>query len=155
MPTVLDPFTLWATRSDSWSPKFRYARRYMSRSPSESSFWVVFGCGTHVPPPQACVNAATLNCCGPFSVELAGVGQSTWNFHSCRLLLAMAMTKFGEPPGGGDGPSTFDGNRVPMLPASLKHCCVAARPWSILVLSQAHTSGPVKFWPLAKMLYVT
>ena len=77
------------------------------------------------------------------SVEFAGVAQSTWNFQSCRLFVAMLRTKFGEPPGGGVGPSTFEGISVPTLDPGLKHCWVADRPAIIFALSQAQTSGPV------------
>src|SRR5215472_6000093 len=48
-PTDEPLVTLCAATSDSWSPKFRYARRYISRSPSESSCVDVPDCGTQVP----------------------------------------------------------------------------------------------------------
>src|SRR6266496_5169888 len=42
---VVPTCTEWLTTSDSWFPaKFRYANRYISRSPSESSFCLVLGC---------------------------------------------------------------------------------------------------------------
>src|SRR5438876_8025306 len=44
-PTLLPAVTEWLTTSDSWSPKFRYASRNISRSPRESSCCVVPGWG--------------------------------------------------------------------------------------------------------------
>src|SRR5947208_2704773 len=86
--------TLWSTTSDSWSPKLRYASRYIRRSASESSFWVVPDCGMQVPPPlQAVVKDATGIVVGPDRVEFAGVVQSTWNFHSSRLFVAKLSRK--------------------------------------------------------------
>src|SRR4051812_6931906 len=49
-PVAVPAVTLWLTTSASWSPKLRYASRYIRRSASESSFWVVPPCGMHVPP---------------------------------------------------------------------------------------------------------
>src|SRR3954470_7386956 len=86
-PVELPATTLCETTSDSWSPKFRYAKRYISRSASESSCCVVPDCGMHVPPPQAGENDATGIVAGPVNVVLAGVAQSTWNFQSNRLLV--------------------------------------------------------------------
>src|ERR1039457_1955169 len=40
------------TRVSRLAPRFRYARRYMDRKERESSFRVVPGCGTHIPPPS-------------------------------------------------------------------------------------------------------
>src|SRR6266496_4202198 len=77
-PTELPAVTLWLTTSDSWSPKLRYASRYMSLSASESSFVLVPDCGMHVPPPlQAGENAATAVVVGPVMLVFAGVTQST------------------------------------------------------------------------------
>src|SRR2546422_752274 len=78
MPTELPTVTLRLITSASWSPKLRYARRYMRRSPSVSSFWLVPDCGTQVPPPplHGGVNAAVASVVGPVSVVLAGVVQS-------------------------------------------------------------------------------
>ena len=78
-PTDVPATTLWVTTSASWSPKLRYARRYIRRSASESSFWVVPDCGMHVPlVPHALVKAATPPTgIDPVSVEDAGVTQST------------------------------------------------------------------------------
>src|SRR5689334_8690506 len=84
-PTV----TEWFTTSDSCpSRNVRYASRYIKRSASESSCWLVPGCGMQVPPPpHAGVNAATGIFLGPVNVELAGVMKSTWNFHRFKELL--------------------------------------------------------------------
>src|SRR5919204_116224 len=87
IPTELPAVTAWSTTSDSWSPKFRYASRYMSRSASESSFWLVPDCGTHVPPPHASPYEATVMLVGPVNLEFPGVVQSTWNFQLTRLLV--------------------------------------------------------------------
>src|SRR2546427_11142698 len=77
MPTELPAVTLRLITSASWSPKLRYASRYMRRSPSVSSFWLVPDCGTQVPPPlHGGVNAAVASVVGPGSVVLGGVGQS-------------------------------------------------------------------------------
>src|SRR5919202_2955849 len=68
-PTELPAVTLWSTTSDSWSPKFRYASRYIKRSASESSCVVVPDCGMHVPPPlHAAEKAATGIVVGPVNV---------------------------------------------------------------------------------------
>lgn len=67
--------------SDSLLPKFLYASRNMSRSPSVSSCWLVPGCGMQVPPvpPQASVYDGTVMAIGPVSVVLFGFAKSTWN----------------------------------------------------------------------------
>src|SRR3954471_4392996 len=94
-PTELPAVTLWLTTSDSWSPKLRYARRYIRRSPSESSCWLVLGWGMQTPPLplHAAVKPATGIAVGvPLKVEFAGVAQSTWNFHSSSWLVAKSMT---------------------------------------------------------------
>src|SRR5262245_56947544 len=114
----------------------------MSRSPSESSFCVVAGCGIHVPPPHPAVNEATVNCVGPVKVELAGVVQSTWNFQSMRLFVPYERNNSGDPPGGRFGPSMSAGRRLKLV-VFLKHCCVADWPAIIFTLSKAQTSGPV------------
>src|SRR5215470_5190601 len=73
---VDDPaVTLWLATIASWSPKLRYARRYISRSPSESSCCVVPDWGMHVPPLHACEKAATGSVVGPVRAEFAGVAQ--------------------------------------------------------------------------------
>ena len=58
----------------------------MSRSPSDSSRWVVPLCGMQSP--RAAVEHAfvydeTVIAVGPVNVELAGVVQFTLNFHVC------------------------------------------------------------------------
>ncbi len=62
----------------------------MRRSASESSCWLVPAWGMQVPPLHASVKAATGTSVGPVKVELAGVVQSTWNFHTPRLLVPKA-----------------------------------------------------------------
>jgi hypothetical protein len=86
MPTELPAVTLWLTTRDSWSPKLRYARRYMSRSASESSFWLVPDCGMQAPPLHARLNGATGMLVGPVSVVAAGLAQSTRNLHRLSAL---------------------------------------------------------------------
>src|SRR5262249_50367752 len=72
--------TEWLTTSDSWSPKFRYASRYMRRSPNESMRLGVLAWGTQpLTPGQKGVNGATWILVGPVNVEFAGVAKSTWN----------------------------------------------------------------------------
>src|SRR5262249_30435341 len=123
MPTELPAVTALLTTSDSWSPKFRYARRYISRSASESSCCVVPDCGMHVPPPpHAGENAATGIVVGPVSVEFAGVAQSVWNLHSSREFVPKLTRSFGEPAGGGVDPSRSEGKRPPYAEVSWKHC---------------------------------
>src|SRR5437879_2031666 len=79
MPTELPAVMLRLITSASWSPKLRYARRYMRRSPSVSSCWLVLDCGTQVPPPlQGGVEAAVASVVGPVSVVLAELVQSVW-----------------------------------------------------------------------------
>src|SRR5262245_62500940 len=98
MPTDAPAVTLWFTTSDSWSPKLRYASRYISRSASESSRWLVPACGMHVPPPlHAGENDATGTSAGPVKVVFVGVAQSTWNVQSWSTLVPKLSTKLGEP----------------------------------------------------------
>jgi hypothetical protein len=85
--------TEWLTTIDSWSPKLRYASRYISRSASESSLFVVPDCGMHAPPPlQAAVKAATGMLEGPEKVDAAEFVQSTWNFQRFSALVPKFMT---------------------------------------------------------------
>src|SRR6266478_457628 len=59
--TRLPLATAWFTTTRSWLANFRYAMRYISRSPRVSSVCVVPFCGTQVPPlPQARLELATL-----------------------------------------------------------------------------------------------
>ena len=68
------------TTSDSWVPKLRYGIRNISRSPKESSRWVVPPCGIQVKVGEhAGVNAGTVIVLGPVNRELLGVTKSTWN----------------------------------------------------------------------------
>src|ERR671934_1139888 len=123
IPTELPAVTLWSTTSDSWSPKLRYARRYIRRSARESSRWDVPDCGMHVPPPlQAAEKDATGIVVGPDRLEFAGVVQSTWNLQSKRLFVPKLRTKFGDPLGGGVVPSRSEGSRLPYEVLKVKHC---------------------------------
>jgi hypothetical protein len=70
-------------------------------------------CGTHVPPPQASLKAATLKEVGPIKVEFAGVVKLTWNFHRFRRFVPKLSKKFGEPAGGTVAPSRSDGSKPP------------------------------------------
>src|SRR5215469_14388640 len=81
VPFLLPTLTEWFTTNDSWLPKLRYARRYIKRSPNESKFALVPGCGIQALPPQASAKGATAMLVGPVKVEFAGVAKSTWNFH--------------------------------------------------------------------------
>src|SRR5260370_30489204 len=56
-PTLDPAATEWLTTIAAWSLKTRYASRYISRSPSESSFWLL-GCGMQVLPLHAMLNGA-------------------------------------------------------------------------------------------------
>src|SRR5438093_12829893 len=97
-PTEEPAVTLCVTTSDSWSPKLRYAKRYISRSASELSLCDVPGCGMQASPPlQAGVKAAVGIDVGPLSVEFAGVAQSTWNAQSSSAFVAKLITSFGAP----------------------------------------------------------
>ncbi len=88
-----------------------------------------------VPSLHASAKTATARSVGPAKVELAGVVQSTWNFHTPSSLGPKAITYSGEPAGGWRAPSRSAGNRPPQVALVLKHCCVAAWPASILVRS--------------------
>src|SRR5437667_234089 len=48
----------WLTSSDSVPLRLRYASRYIKRSPSESNFVLVDGCGMQVPPLHASIKSA-------------------------------------------------------------------------------------------------
>src|SRR5258706_15766294 len=137
--------TEWLTNSDSTPPRFRYARRYIRRSASESSLFDVLGCGIQVPPPeQAALNAATAILVGPVKVVFAELAKSTWTFHRLSELAPKFMKKFGEPAGGAVVPSRSEGSKHPKLLLSWKHCCVAAQPANIAVRSRAQTLLPAK-----------
>src|SRR5205807_1699792 len=101
-PTELPAVTLWLVTRLSWSPKLRYCSRYIMRSASESSCCVVPLWGMQVPPLQASAKAGTVISVGPEKVELAGVVQSTWNFHSARWVVSAPMprTNSGSPDAG-------------------------------------------------------
>src|SRR5205809_7623576 len=77
--TLPPAFTEWLTTRVSWSPKLRYASRYIRRSASESSFWRVPGSGMQVPPLPPRVYDATGMLVGPLSEEFALLIPSTWN----------------------------------------------------------------------------
>src|SRR3954453_21052549 len=104
----------------------------MSRSPSESSFCWVPGCGMHVPPPlHAALKAATAIEDGPLSVVLAEFDQSTWKRHRLSELVPKFMNMSGVPAGGSPSPpgwseavapSKSDGRRPPYRLESWKHC---------------------------------
>src|SRR4029077_8011541 len=114
--------TDWLTTSDSWSPKFRYASRYIRRSASESSCWFVSDCGMHVPPPpQAALKDATGMLMGPVNVVFAGVAQSTWNFQRFSLFAPKFKMSLGAPAGGSVAPSRSDGSRPPYELLVAKH----------------------------------
>src|SRR5437773_239225 len=111
----------------------------MSRSPRVSSCCAVPLCGTQVPPvpPHGSEKAAVARLEGPVSVVLAGVVQSTWKLQYASWLAPepSATMWLGDPAGGWADPSRSDGRRPPKLEPMLKHCCLAACPVSMLVLS--------------------
>src|SRR6266700_1349228 len=155
MPVDEPAVTECVTTSDSWSLNLRYASRNISRSASESSCVVVPDCGMQVPPPHASANDVTDKVVGPVNVELAGVTQSTWNFHvaSCVDVVPMETWTFDSPAGGAVEPSRSDGSTPPNDVLVEKHCCDAAWPSSIFDRSMAHDSAPANELP-ANMLYV-
>src|SRR5262245_40861845 len=105
------------------------------------------------PPLHGTVNAAT-GSVTPVKVEFAGVAQSTWKRHSRRLFDPNSTIGFREPAGGGVGPSTSPGTRLPWLVDRVKHCCVAGWPTSIFDRSRAHIAGPEKALPFRNRLTV-
>src|ERR671930_2655097 len=83
--------TVWFTTSASWSPRFRYASRYISRSEIASSLAAGPRCGMQfrlgslkLQPVISIVNGAVARTVGPVNVELAVVAQSTWNLKTLR-----------------------------------------------------------------------
>src|SRR6185503_542625 len=91
------------------------------------------------------VKLATSISDGPVNVELAGVAKSTCILKNASVVLVLsASRKFGEPVGGGVGPSRSEARRPPMSDVVLKHCWVADAPVSILTRSAAHTRAPAK-----------
>ena len=75
-------FTECVITNDSWVPKLRYGIRNISRSPKESSCWLVPPWGMQVRAGEhAGVNPATLIVVGPVNLELLGVTKSTWNLN--------------------------------------------------------------------------
>src|SRR5690348_12288994 len=91
MPVLVEPmFTDWLATIASWSPKFRYANRYISRSASESRFEPE-SCGMQVPPPHAGENDAVASEIGPASVALAGVTKFGVKRQSSSELLPKSM----------------------------------------------------------------
>src|SRR5437867_6213238 len=106
--------TEWLTTSDSWpSAWWRLASRYISRSPRESSFWLVPGWGTQLLPLQARLNDATGIETGPLKVVFALFAQSTWNRQRLSELVPKFRTGLASPGGGGFVPSTSPGSRPP------------------------------------------
>src|SRR6266568_8558926 len=103
----------------------------MSRSASESSRCRVLGCGMHVPPLQAGVNAATGMLVGPLKVDWAGVAKSTWNFQRFKEFVPKFRKKFGDAVGGKVGPSRSEGSTPPNEEDNWKQTCVAAAPASM------------------------
>jgi hypothetical protein len=146
--------TEWVTTSDSWSPKLRYAKRYIRRSASDPRSCVEPSCGAQSLPPHAGLNAATGMFVGPTNVVLAGVAKSTCSFQRFRLFVSKSTMKFGEPAGGSAVPSRSDGRMPPCWAPTLKHCCVAAAPVSIFARSATQTSPPLNVCPFWKRLYV-
>jgi hypothetical protein len=163
-PETPAEMTEWLVTRASWSPKFRYASRYIIRSPRESTFCVVPGWGMQSvgrdPPVQVTsVKGVTEMAVGPVRVELLGVAKSTWNFQRFREFSVDSskprMYSF-EPVGGAVAPSRFAARRPPRLlrlllvvplpppavPLPPKHCWVAAVPLIIAVRSMAQTSEP-------------
>src|SRR5947209_3439809 len=121
--------------SDSYVPKLRYDARYMTRSPSESSFCAVPACAMHAPPPQACEYAAVASVVGPVKVEFAEFAKSTWK----RQVLSAFVPKFVKYPAAPAGgaavvpsapfaPSRSAGRRLATVVDWLEHCIVAAPP---------------------------
>src|ERR1051325_10629918 len=76
----------------SYPANWRYARRYIMRSASESSCCDVPGCGMHVPPPHARLNDATEIAVGPVNVVLAVFAKSAWNFQTLRTFVPKLST---------------------------------------------------------------
>src|SRR5215472_4572334 len=116
----------------------------MSRSPSESSCWLVPDCGMHVPPPQASLNALVARLVGPVSVELAGVVKWTWNWKAASVL-ALAprdRTLFRSPAGGWVLLSRSDARKLLTFVGPLNEMLVAGWPASIAERLSAATLGP-------------
>src|SRR5215469_13915221 len=144
--------TLCAATSASWSPKFRYASRYMSRSPSESSCCDVPDCGMQVPLlPQASLKEFTASVLGPVNVELAGVVKSTWNWNAASVfaLAPSERSVLGSPAGGSMLPSRSAGRRLETLVGALNEMLVAVWPASMAERSSAATLVPRKAVPAA------
>src|SRR5262249_39027842 len=120
-------------------------------SASESSRWLVPGCGIQVPPRQASEKAAVGRTVGPVNVLLAGVVQSTWNFQTASWFAAApsATTGFGAPAGGRMVPSRSAGRRPQKAGLVLKHCWVADAPVSMRAGSKAQTLAPWNTVPAA------
>src|SRR5882762_5182508 len=79
-PLLVFAATEWFTTRDSWSPKLRYASRYIRRSARESSAVGSPDCGTQPrEPPHSGVNGDTGMIVGPINVEWAGTAKSGWN----------------------------------------------------------------------------
>src|SRR5690242_613687 len=107
----------------------------MSRSPNESSWFVVPGCGTHTPPPQARLNAATPGTAiGPVNVPVPAP-QLTANLQKLTAVDVMLIRRFGEPAGGNVVPSRSAGSRLAWLVLVMAHACLATPPTSICARS--------------------
>lgn len=106
--------TLWVRSSVSWSPKLRYARRYIARSDSESSFWWLPLCGMHVPPSRhAGEKLGTVIEVGSVKVLLPGVPKSAWNLNrSSEVFVWMFAKRAGDPAGGAVLPLRSEGRRL-------------------------------------------
>src|SRR5215468_2521428 len=123
----------------------------MSRSASESTLLVVPGCGMHVPPPHARLNAATPETViGPVKVPVPAV-QFTAKRQNCTAVLVMLINRFGSFVGGKVEPSRSAGSRLaPALVVT--QACRAVAPINILARSRAQTWLPMKLEPLRNML---
>src|ERR1051325_6834275 len=98
-----------------WSLKTRKGVRYMGRSPSESSVWVVPVCGMQVPPLQASEKAATARSGETWvKVAVGGLVEKLGDIVYMRKLESVSKVEKnpGVPSGGGVGPSRSEGRKL-------------------------------------------
>src|SRR5438046_232241 len=125
----------------------------MSRSASESSWFVVPGWAMQVPPLHAVVNAGTVTELEA-SVVFPEFAKSTWNFHRLSAFVAKFAKTLGAPDGGARvepdapvAPSRSDGSRLATPVLRLKHWAVAELPASLAVRSKAQAAAPLNETP--------
>src|SRR5690349_19992746 len=96
--------TVWFVTMEAWSEYIRYARRYIGRSESVSSFWLVPAWGTQLP--HACTKLATVRSGISVTVEEFGLTKFGATLYIRKDVVVSKVRKYaGVPSTGGVAPS--------------------------------------------------